>query len=83
MSAYSQNLATSIKGAKTLTLDMHSKGQAGLTNAEGISMNSSPEGAVAGFYSESKDYDYNNPVRSSNPPTGKIAINRITNHQTT
>ena len=79
MSAFSQNHATSHKGATNLTPNMHSKMQPGLTNAEGISMNGSPEGAVAGFYSEIKVYDFNNPVRSD--VTGKFAIDRITNHQ--
>ena len=64
-------------------MDMHSKKQTwnGIVNAEGMSMNSSPERAVAGFYSEKKDYDFNNPVRTDKPANGKIAINRITNHQ--
>ena len=81
MSAFSQNHATSIKGSKTLRADMHSDMQRGLTNAEGMSMASRPEDVVAGFYSEKKDYDFNNPVRTKKPANGKIATNRITNHQ--
>merc|ERR1719222_678055 len=72
MSEFSQNHATSIKGSKTLTIDMHSKKQTwnGIVNAEGMSMNSSPEAAVASFYDEIKVYDFNNPVRTDDPANG-------------
>ena len=47
-----------------MTLLPHSSLQPGLTNAEGMALNQSPEGAVASYYSESKGFDYNNPSRN-------------------
>ena len=77
MSAYSQNHATSLKGATGLSMEMHSKLQAGLTNSEGLSINGSPEGAMASQYSEIEHFDFNNPVETGQ--NGKFAIIRITN----
>ena len=47
-----------------MTLLPHSSLQPGLTNAEGMALNQSPEGAVASYYSESKGFNYNNPSRN-------------------
>ena len=77
MSAYSQNHATSLKGATGLSMEMHSKLQAGLTNSEGLSINGSPEGAMASQYSEIEHFDFNNPVETGQ--NGKFAIIRISN----
>jgi len=62
ISKFSQNWANTKKGAMTLL--PHSSLQPGLTNAEGMALNQSPEGAVASYYSESKGFDYNNPSRN-------------------
>jgi len=62
ISKFSQNFANTKKGAMTLL--PHSSLQPGLTNAEGMALNQSPEGAVASYYSESKGFDYNNPSRN-------------------